>query len=197
MFLVGYVLTAVTLVKGLKHIGLDVSFAASLAWALIGGVAVALLGGAILSRIQPDPEADKDFRYSSVERIFAVLMIFTACAMAFAHGSNDVANAVGPLAAINSVIVNEGAIGEAATMPSWILLVGAMGIVFGLAILGARVMATVGTKITALTPAAASPPSWAPPPPWCWPPAPACRSPPPTPWWGRCSAWAWRAASAR
>ena len=59
---------------------------------------------------------------------------------------------MGPLAAINSVIVNEGAIGEAATMPSWILLVGAMGIVFGLAILGARVMATVGTKITALTP---------------------------------------------
>ncbi len=152
MFMVGYVMTAVTLVKGLKHIGLDISFAASLGWALIGGLIVAVIGASILSRIQPDPEADKDFRFHSVERIFAVLMIFTACAMAFAHGSNDVANAVGPLAAINSVIASGGQIGEEAAMPSWILLVGAMGIVFGLAILGARVMATVGTKITALTP---------------------------------------------
>ncbi|MEP5052584.1 MAG: inorganic phosphate transporter, partial [Alloalcanivorax venustensis] len=58
----------------------------------------------------------------------------------------------GPLAAINSVIASGGQVGEEAAMPSWILLVGAMGIVFGLAILGARVMATVGTKITALTP---------------------------------------------
>ena len=152
MFMVGYVMTAVTLVKGLKHIGLDISFAASLGWALVGGLVVAVIGASILSRIQPDPEADKDFRFHSVERIFAVLMIFTACAMAFAHGSNDVANAVGPLAAINSVISSGGQIGEEAAMPSWILLVGAMGIVFGLAILGARVMATVGTKITALTP---------------------------------------------
>ena len=111
-----------------------------------------MIGAAILSRIQPNPEADKDFRFHSVERIFAVLMIFTACAMAFAHGSNDVANAVGPLAAINSVIVNEGVIGGEAAMPGWILLVGAMGIVFGLAILGARVMATVGKNITELTP---------------------------------------------
>ncbi len=152
MFLVGYVMTAVTLVKGLSHVGLDISFAASLGWALIGGLLVMMIGASILSRIQPDPEADKDFRFHSVERIFAVLMIFTACAMAFAHGSNDVANAVGPLAAINSVIASGGQIGEEAPMPSWILLVGAMGIVFGLAILGARVMATVGTKITALTP---------------------------------------------
>ena len=152
MFLVGYVMTAVTLTKGLKHIGLDVSFAASLGWSLLGGLAVAAVGALFLRRIKQDPEADRQFRFSSVERIFAVLMIFTACAMAFAHGSNDVANAVGPLAAINSVIASGGQIGEEAAMPSWILLVGAMGIVFGLAILGARVMATVGTKITALTP---------------------------------------------
>lgn len=152
MFLVGYVITAVTLIKGLKHLGLDIGFAASLAWSVLGGLLVSVIGAAILSRIEPDPEADKQFRFSSVERIFAVLMIFTACAMAFAHGSNDVANAVGPLAAINSVLANGGAIGQDATMPSWILLVGAMGIVFGLGILGSRVMATVGTKITALTP---------------------------------------------
>jgi PiT family inorganic phosphate transporter len=80
------------------------------------------------------------------------MMLFTACAMAFAHGSNDVANAVGPLAAIYSVIVSEGVIGAKAALPQWILLVGASGIVAGLAILGVRVMGTVGRKITELTP---------------------------------------------
>ncbi len=152
MFLVGFVISMVTMVKGLKHVGLHLTFLQSFLWALAGGAIVMLVGSIILKRIKPDPEADKDFRFSSVERVFAVLMIFTACAMAFAHGSNDVANAVGPLAAINSVIASGGQVGAKAPMPSWILLVGAMGIVFGLAIFGARVMATVGKKITELTP---------------------------------------------
>ena len=65
MFAVGFVVTILTLTKGLKHIGLDISFAASLGWALIGGLIVAVIGASILSRIQPDPEADKDFRFSS------------------------------------------------------------------------------------------------------------------------------------
>ena len=152
MFLVGFVISMVTMVKGLKHVGLELSFFHSFLWALLGGAVVMALGSFFLSRVEPDPEADKDFRFSSVERVFAVLMIFTACAMAFAHGSNDVANAVGPLAAINSVLASGGEIGAKAEMPSWILLVVAMGIVFGLAIFGARVMATVGKKITELTP---------------------------------------------
>ena len=79
-------------------------------------------------------------------------MIFTACAMAFAHGSNDVANAVGPLAAIHSVLMSGGEIGAKSALPHWILLIGAVGIVFGLAVLGTRVMMTVGKKITELTP---------------------------------------------
>ncbi|MQX52688.1 inorganic phosphate transporter [Alcanivorax sediminis] len=152
MFLVGFVISMVTMIKGLKHVGLHLTFMQSFLLALVGGAIVMAVGTVFLSRIKPDPEADKDFRFSSVERVFAVLMIFTACAMAFAHGSNDVANAVGPLAAINSVLVSGGQVGAKAAMPSWILLVGAMGIVFGLAIFGARVMATVGKKITELTP---------------------------------------------
>lgn len=152
MFLTGFMLALVTFTKGLKHVGLELSFGQSVAWAGAAGLLVAVLGAFFLSRIQPDPEADKDFRFSSVERIFAVLMIFTACAMAFAHGSNDVANAVGPLAAIYSVISHGGEIGAKAALPQWILLVGAAGIVAGLAMLGARVMGTVGRKITELTP---------------------------------------------
>jgi inorganic phosphate transporter, PiT family len=106
-----------------------------------------------LSRIKVDVEADKEFHYASVEKVFAVLMIFTACSMAFAHGSNDVANAVGPLAAIVDVIQSGGqAVGEKANVPGWVLLLGAIGIVVGLATYGYKVIATIGKEITELTP---------------------------------------------
>ena len=75
----------------------------------------------------------------------------TACAMAFAHGSNDVANAIGPVAAVVS-IVNTGEITQKAPVSIYILLLGGVGIVVGLATYGKRVMATVGKKITELTP---------------------------------------------
>ena len=90
--------------------------------------------------------------FDGVERVFAILMVFTACAMAFAHGSNDVANAIGPLAAIVSVVQSGGEIAAKSILPPWILLIGASGIVIGLAMLGFRVMMTVGRAITELTP---------------------------------------------
>jgi PiT family inorganic phosphate transporter len=152
MFLTGFIMALVTVTKGLKHVGYSFSILQNLGIAVTAGTIVALIGAALLARIQPDPEADRDFRFSSVEKIFAVLMIFTACAMAFAHGSNDVANAVGPLAAIYSTMQNAGAVASKSAMPHWILLIGGIGIVTGLAFFGARVMATVGKKITELTP---------------------------------------------
>ena len=79
-------------------------------------------------------------------------MVFTACAMAIAHGSNDGANAVGPLAAIASVVQSGGEIAAKSSMPWWILLLGATGIVAGLATLGYKVIETVGRNITELTP---------------------------------------------
>ena len=78
-------------------------------------------------------------------------MVVTACSMAFAHGSNDVANAIGPLAAVVSV-AHSGIVGAEAALPIWVLLIGGVGIVAGLATFGARVIATVGKKITQLTP---------------------------------------------
>ena len=66
-----------------------------------------------------------------MERIFAVLMIITAAAMAFAHGSNDVANAIGPLAAIYSIIDSGGIVGSKSALPVWILFIGGLGIAFG------------------------------------------------------------------
>ena len=79
-------------------------------------------------------------------------MLVTACAMAFAHGSNDVANAIGPVAAVISITENDGVVGQTSALPAWILLVGGIGIVLGLVTYGRRVIATVGSNITELTP---------------------------------------------
>ncbi|MDZ7888890.1 MAG: inorganic phosphate transporter [Pseudomonas sp.] len=153
MFATGFMVAIMTLSKGLKHIGLHLSGGEGFLISLGVGAVVMLIGIVLLSRIQIDVEADKDFHYASVEKVFAVLMIFTACSMAFAHGSNDVANAVGPLAAIVGVIHSGGeAVGAKAALPGWVLLLGAVGIVIGLATYGYKVIATIGKEITELTP---------------------------------------------
>ncbi|MFT6219217.1 MAG: PiT family inorganic phosphate transporter [Cycloclasticus pugetii] len=151
VFLVGFMLTLVTIMKGLKHVGLDLSMTDSIAVALGFGVLTTILGKYLVSRVKFDESADRDFHYANVEKIFGSLMVITACAMAFAHGSNDVANAIGPLAAINSII-DTGELSQKSALPMWILLVGGVGIVLGLAMYGRKVIETVGSKITELTP---------------------------------------------
>jgi PiT family inorganic phosphate transporter len=152
MFFVGFMIAMVTLLKGLSHVGLSITFLQSVGLATVAGLLVMGLGAILLSRVKVDAAADKQFRFASVEKVFAVLMIFTACAMAFAHGSNDVANAIGPLAAVVSVIANNGEILAKSALPGWILVLGGAGIVIGLATYGYKVMGTIGKKITELTP---------------------------------------------
>jgi PiT family inorganic phosphate transporter len=120
-----------------------------LATAIAAGVAI--IGGVFISRIQPNKKAEKNQHFYTVERVFGVLMIVTACGMAFAHGSNDVANAIGPLAAVIGVATT-GTIAAKSSLPVWVLLIGGLGIVAGLATYGRHVIATVGKKITQLTP---------------------------------------------
>ena len=152
MFLVGFVMAMVTFLKGLQHIGLNLSFQESLFASLVIGLLVAVLGSAFLKGIQNTSTQRGGVIFDGVERVFGVLMVFTACSMAFAHGSNDVANAVGPLAAVVSVVESGGEIAAKSSMPWWILLLGASGIVAGLIMLGYRVIETVGRNITELTP---------------------------------------------
>jgi len=152
MFLVGFIVSLVTIFKGLKHVGLSFSTSSSYLLSLGFGLLVAIIGTLMIRNIHLDPDENKDFYFTSMERIFSVLMIITAAAMAFAHGSNDVANAIGPLAAIYSVIESGGTIGSKSALPVWILLVGGVGIVVGLITYGHRVIATIGTGITQLTP---------------------------------------------
>jgi PiT family inorganic phosphate transporter len=152
VFLVGFVVSMVTMTKGLKHVGLNLSFGQSLVISLILGGLLAGVGVLMERRVKYVESSDDHFGYANVERAFGVLMIFTACAMAFAHGSNDVANAVGPLAAVISVVQTGGEIGGSALVPWWVLVLGGGGIVAGLVTYGHKVIATVGTGITELTP---------------------------------------------
>ena len=151
IFAVGFILALVTLIKGLKHVGLDLTTGESVMVAVASGIVTMAIGIAAIKRIKIRPEEDADFRFTNVEKIFGILMVFTAAGMAFAHGSNDVANAIGPVAAIVS-IVKTGAVAQESALSTWILLLGAVGIVLGLATYGWRVIRTVGRNITELTP---------------------------------------------
>ncbi|MDG1722164.1 MAG: inorganic phosphate transporter [SAR86 cluster bacterium] len=144
-FFVAVIIGLVTARKGLKHVGIPLTDNEVLIVTIGFGVAVSIVTAILLNF-----NAKKIKEYG-VESAFAILMIVTASAMAFAHGSNDVANAIGPVSAIISV-ASEGAIGSKAAVNSWVLLLGGIGIVFGLAMLGGKVIKTVGTKITTLTP---------------------------------------------
>ena len=152
MFLVGFIIALVTLFKGLKHVGLETTTTENYVIAIIAGLIVMFFGKMKINKIKFDPGVDKDFHFTNVEKIFAVLMMLTACAMAFAHGSNDVANAVGPVAAVVGIVESGGEVSQKSAMPVWILLLGGVGIVIGLAMYGHKVIATVGSGITALTP---------------------------------------------
>ena len=152
IFLVGFVICMVTLLKGLKHVGIQFSAAESLALAAAFGAFLAVVGRFLISRIKETAGSGRQGKHSDLEKVFAVLMVFTACSMAFAHGSNDVANAVGPLAAVVNIVQSGGSVMAKSALPGWVLLVGASGIVLGLVMLGYRVIETVGRNITELTP---------------------------------------------
>jgi PiT family inorganic phosphate transporter len=152
IFLVGFIISLVTLFKGLKHLNIEMTVNMSFVVAVAFGVLLAIVGWFLINRVTVDAGADRDFHFASVEKVFTPMMIFTACAMAFAHGSNDVANGIGPLAAVVSIIQSGGEVGQKAALPLWILVLGGTGIVIGLATMGYRVMKTIGSGITQLTP---------------------------------------------
>jgi len=149
-FFVFFIIGLVTLFKGLKPLKLDLSLTQS----VIGSVALGFVGaglGVFFIRRVDLGEEDPKHRFNRVERIFVVLQILTACAIAFAHGSNDVANSIGPLAAIANAVQGMD-LGSKAPVEPWMLAIGGFGIVIGLATWGYRVMETIGKKITELTP---------------------------------------------
>ena len=116
------------------------------------GAALAAVSWVFISRfLQASVGLPLAEQLGMIERVFAPLVVITSSAVAFAHGANDVANAVGPLAAVSDIVLT-GTVKMKVTVPLWILALGGVGIVLGLATYGARVLRTIGTKITELTP---------------------------------------------
>jgi PiT family inorganic phosphate transporter len=152
VFLVGFIISLVTMFKGLKQLKLDLSIGGSIFAAICFGVLTGFIGWLFIRKVKEHEDDDRTFQFASVEKVFSPMMLFTACSMAFAHGSNDVANGIGPLAAVVSIVGSGGEVLQKAPLPIWILLIGGAGIVLGLITLGYRVMLTVGKKITELTP---------------------------------------------
>lgn len=146
-----FILSVVTMIKGLKHVGLHLTgsqtFFISLAIS-----ALSVVASHFYFRSKKFRQTVKSGTFGAVEKVFSILMLLTACAMAFAHGSNDVANAIGPLSAVVSIVDNGGEIMAKSPLAWWILPLGAAGIALGLIVMGYKVMATIGTGITDLTP---------------------------------------------
>ncbi|MEE4243560.1 MAG: anion permease [Desulfopila sp.] len=152
IFLVGFIISLVTLFKGLSHLNIELSAGQSFTCAIFVGFLTSAIGWFFVRNIQENPSENREFHYASVEKVFSPMMLFTACAMAFAHGSNDVANGIGPLAAVVSIVSSGGEVMQTSALPLWILILGGGGIVLGLITLGYKVMLTVGKRITELTP---------------------------------------------
>ncbi|MEE4165745.1 MAG: anion permease, partial [Desulfocapsaceae bacterium] len=117
VFLVGFIISLVTLFKGLTHLNIDLSVGQSFGVAFLFGLLTAAIGWYFIRKIKADRDADRDFHFASVEKVFAPMMLFTACAMAFAHGSNDVANGIGPLAAVFSIVSSGGEVMQKSELP--------------------------------------------------------------------------------
>ncbi len=155
LFLVGAVLSFITVFKGLNHFKIHLNLKQDLAVTLATSITITIVGLLFIRRIPENPNIRRRERFIQVERYFAVLMAMTACAMVFAHGSNDVALTVGPLSIIHSLVVHSNQPFGAENYPAWIILLGCIGVICGFLMYGRKVIETVGSSITALTPSRA------------------------------------------
>lgn len=145
--LVFFIITLSAIYKGLKNLHLDMELFQAIVIATIIGMISSIIAFALLIRMKTE---GKDTN-KTVERIFAYLQIVSACYVAFAHGANDVGNAVAPFATIIE-IAKTGEVGEMVGVPIWILILGGLGITIGVMTWGRKVIKTIGEKITDITP---------------------------------------------
>ena len=144
------ILALSALFKGLKPLRLDLPLGAAVAGAVVLGLLASAMSVPVFRRFATKSSESDEVNLGRTEKVFMVLQVMTACFVAFAHGSNDVANAVGPLAAVFGAI--KYGVTETVQVPYRVLLIGGVGIVVGLATYGYKIMATIGNKITELTP---------------------------------------------
>ncbi len=155
LFLVGAILSFITVFKGLHHFGIHLNIKQNIVIMLVSSISITIIGMLCIKRIPEPAHMKRRDHFIQVEKYFAVLMAMTACAMVFAHGSNDVALAVGPLSIVYSLVIHPHQPFGALDYPSWIILLGCIGVISGLLMYGRKVIETVGSSITALTPSRA------------------------------------------
>ncbi|MBB5021391.1 inorganic phosphate transporter [Desulfurispira natronophila] len=153
VFILIFILSLSVIYKGLANVNLPVTFEHSLLLSLTTGLIGVAISKRLLARIPDSAYNRKGFgaKFTVVDSIYRSMMILTACYVAFAHGANDVANAIGPLAAVVTTL-QTGLILEEVPVPFWVLALGGIGIVIGIATMGYRVIDTIGKKITEITP---------------------------------------------
>lgn len=154
-FLVGVVLSIMIVIKDIDEQGFMFDIHQKVAIVIMIGLIVAAMGRYLGRYVYIKSKPKRQERFVYVEKLFGILMGFTACAMVFAHGSNDVAIAMGPVAAIYSIVQHHGSVAMREPLADWTLVVGVVGVILGLLMYGRRVIQTVGHGITALTPSRA------------------------------------------
>jgi PiT family inorganic phosphate transporter len=156
LFLVGLVLSFITVFKGLHHFGVNLSAFHAVLVVLGSGLFIAYLGAVWIKKLPTPVLKKRRDRFNFIESQFSVLMALTTCAMVFAHGSNDISIAVGPLSVIHTILKSKSSMALDTTgFPAWIVLLGCFGVISGLIFYGRKVIETVGSSITALTPSRA------------------------------------------
>ncbi len=146
------ILILAVIYKGLENIHLNLSISQAIALSILGGFIAAGISAMFTGKkCRCNLDLPYEQQLEQVEKIFVVLVIITSCTVAFAHGANDVANAIGPMAAVVEIIKHNSVPGKV-SVEMWILTLGGLGIVLGLATFGYRVIRLVGTKVTEITP---------------------------------------------
>lgn len=140
----GWAFTTYIALKGIKHL-VKISFPTALLIGVIAGAAIYVIVRPLIRRAAPGLPDNRD----GVNKLFTLPLIFAAALLSFAHGANDVANSVGPLAGIVDVL-GEGDGGAKVAIPLWVMVIGALGISVGLALFGPKLIRTVGSEITEL-----------------------------------------------
>ncbi len=151
-FIVGIILGAMTFLKGLAHYHISIDAWGSFLILLISGLTVSIIGKFLISNIKV---SNKNDRFYAIEKMFGLLMAFTACAMVFAHGSNDVAIAVGPMAAVVLEVGSQANMAHFLPLHHYLIAIGCVGVLLGFFMYGRKVIETVGGGITTLTPSRA------------------------------------------
>jgi len=151
-FIVGMILAVMVIIKGLDHFAIPLHRHNAIMLTVTMGLMVMFLGMFLMKRISQPKRTGSHEQFKVIEKYFGILMVLTACAMVFAHGSNDVAIASGPMAIVVDIVRHGGVASKQTPITLWVLFLACIGVIAGFLMYGRKVIETVGKGITALTP---------------------------------------------